>query len=60
MDIETAKAWLRGERSWRNGLFDITDPEHRANTIVLVEQADAATIQYAYWRVKAHKEGLTE
>ena len=55
MDIEEAKAWLKGERSTTNIIPN--DPEGMTWE-VRIAQADAAMFQQAYWVLKAHKEGL--
>jgi hypothetical protein len=54
MDIEEARAWLRGERSTTN--YMPQDPFDTWN--VRIAQADAALTQQAYWIVKAHEDGF--
>ena len=54
MNKEDALAWLRGERSWTNMIPQ--DPFDTWN--VRIAQADAASVQQAYWTVRAHEEGL--
>lgn len=58
MNLEEAKAWLRGERSHNNRIMEVSDPQTRAETLVNIELADAATTQCAYWIVRAHHERL--
>lgn len=61
MDIAEAKAWMRGERSHTNLLMEVeADPQARAETLVQIEQADAASAEQAYWVLRAHREGLVD
>jgi len=54
MDLNEAKAWLRGERSMTNVI-----PEHPQETwIVRIAQADAAMMEQAYLIVRAGREKL--
>jgi len=54
MNIQEARAWLRGERSMVNEI-----PSDSLETwAVRTAEADAAMCQQAYWIAKAHKEGL--
>jgi len=56
MDIEEAKAWLRGDRSMINII-----PSDELDTWQLrIAQADAAMIQQAYYVLKAYKEELLD
>ena len=56
MTHEEAVEWVRGNKSWVNLIpnepIDTRDGR--------VAQADAFTIQLAYWIVRAKKEGLVE
>lgn len=54
MNLEDAKAWLRGERSMCNQI----QPSYEGEWPVQTARADAAMTQQAYWIVKAHAEGL--
>ena len=54
MSISEAKEWLLGNRSHTN----IIPADPHETWIVRTEQADAATMQQAYWVVRAHKEGI--
>lgn len=56
MNLEEAKAWLRGERSTVNIIQSNADTN--GPWIVQTAQADAAITQQAYWIVKAHVDGL--
>ena len=50
MNVEEARAWLAGDRSWCNAIPSQQYGEHIAITAV----ADASTTHQAYWIVKAH------
>ena len=54
MDIEEAKAWLRGERSTLNAMSVLPMDVWAVRTA----EADAAMMQQAYWILRAHSEGL--
>lgn len=56
MNLEEAKAWLRGERSHTNLVHRGINPDWQA----IVALADAGSVQQAYWVVRAHSEGLME
>ena len=56
MDVDEARAWLRGERSTAN----VVPSEPRETWIVRIAQADAAMTEQAYWVVRADAEDLGE
>lgn len=57
MNLEEAKAWLRGERSLHNQIVECFQSEDR---VLAIAQADAHMVMQAYYIVKAHQEGLVE
>ena len=56
MDLQEAKAWLRGERSMTN----IIPREPYETWNVRISQADAACVQEAYWIAKAHHDDIAQ
>jgi len=58
MDVEEAKAWMRGERSTVN--HHLGQASNRGEDLVSCAREDAALTEQAYWVLKAHHEGLIE
>jgi hypothetical protein len=56
MSLKEAQAWLRGERSHINTMLSLS--ENRVEALALIEVADSASTQRAYWIARSHKEGL--
>ena len=54
MDREEALEWLKGERSMTN----IIPQDPMETWQVRIAQADAASVQEAYWVARAHHDGL--
>lgn len=54
MNLNEASAWIKGERSNAN----IVPQEPYDTWQVRVAQADAASVQQAYFVLRAHREGL--
>jgi hypothetical protein len=51
-----ALEWIRGERSWTN----VVPPDPYDTWQARIAFADAASVQRAYWVLRAHAEGLVE
>jgi hypothetical protein len=54
MNIEEARAWLRGERSMCN----IIPQDPFETWEVRIRQADAAMTERAYWIARSYSEGI--
>lgn len=58
MNVEEAKAWIRGDRSTWNQ--HANQAPNQGENFANCARDDAAMIEQAYWVLRAHREGLME
>ena len=58
MTYSEALEWLKGNRSNINSILNTTDD--RPHEFAMITQADAGSVQEAYWIVRAHREGIVD